>query len=181
MIHKRIVRYGEFTTQKEREDLGKDLRATHFRLGADPENTVSSYVYDYRRFGLGSDVKSEEPVSARVLAKTDFQLGVDPRDPRSSYTIDYPEKHGELSTLDKNIVKDLRATHYHLGSDPRSFGTIHKQDYVEKEIPRRDMDQIKDTRLKNRAQNFKFGDDPVNYHSTAADAYMKHPPRPLKL
>ena len=183
MIHKRIVRFGEYSTKKERDTYCKDLRDTHFRLGTDGENGITSYVYDYRRFGPDADANEKDPViSARLLAKKDFQLGTDRDDPASSYRKDYGPKNAGNAGLDKDLIKDLRATHYALGHDPRSFETIHKQDYVDLGRDKRDPKDISNMRTKMRMQNFKFGDDPTNYKSSTADAYAKRPPRaqPIK-
>lgn len=176
MIHKRIVRYGEYATKKDREARSNDLRGTHFRLGSDPDNGITSYVYDYRRFGLDTARGDKDGpfISARELAKKDFKLGSDKVDPMSSYKYDYPPKYGGAGGLNKELLKDLRATHYALGSDPNSFQTIHKQDYVDQGLGRKDP--VDNLRKMMDRQNFRLGDDPLNYQTSAADAFKRPPP-----
>eukprot|EP00826_Nyctotherus_ovalis_P029925 TRINITY_DN2373_c0_g3_i1.p2 TRINITY_DN2373_c0_g3~~TRINITY_DN2373_c0_g3_i1.p2 ORF type:complete len:155 (+),score=49.03 TRINITY_DN2373_c0_g3_i1:149-613(+) len=136
MIHKRIVRYGEYTTKKDRDNYSKDLRGTHFLLGSDGDNAVTTYVYDYRRFAPES--KGEAALSARPPVCSGLKLGEGPLEDSTSYKIDYPPKRAALADLDKDLLKDLRASHYRLGNDPRDFETVHRQDYVRKELGSRD-------------------------------------------
>lgn len=178
MIHKRIVRYGEYAGKKDREAYSNDLRGTHFRLGTDPDNGVTSYVYDYRRFAPATARDKDAPaVSARELAKKDFKLGSDKIDPVSSYKLDYPPKYAGAAGLNKELLKDLRATHYALGSDPNSFNTIHKQDYVDQGLGKRDPREIDNMRRMMQKPNFKFGDDATSYQTSAGLAYTKPPLR----
>jgi len=178
MIHKRNVRYGEYATKKDREAYSNDLRKTHFRLGSDQDNGITSYVYDYRRFGGETAREKDTPlITVRELAKKGFKLGSDKLDPISSYKHDYPPKYAGPEKLNEDLLKDLRATHYALGSDPNSFQTIHKQDYVDQGLGRKDPREVDNMRRMMSKQNFKFGDDPTDYLSSAAAAYKKPPLR----
>jgi hypothetical protein len=133
-------------------------------------------VYDYRRFDLDTARDKDTPfISARELAKKDFKLGSDKLDPISSYKYDYPPKYAGPEGLNKDLLKDLRATHYALGSDPNSFQTIHKQDYVDQGLNKKDPRDVDNMKKMMGKQNFKFGDDPMNYLSSVAAAYKKPP------
>lgn len=175
MIHKRIVRYGEYTAKKDRDNYSKDLRGTHFLLGSDGDNGITTYVYDYRRFA--PEPKGEAALSARLPIRSGLKLGEGPLEDSTSYKVDYPPKRAALAELDKGLLKDLRASHYRLGSDARDFETIHRQDYVRKELGTKDPKELGDMRDKMRRQNFKLGDEPVNYQTSAALAFTKPPPK----
>lgn len=173
MIHKRIVRYGEYTTQQNRETYGRDVKSTHFRIGSNVDPSVTTYACDYRQFGIDS-----APTGGQVPKAADrgrLVFGGDRLQSDSSYRVDYPPKQGEHASLNKDTLTDLRATHYALGSDPRSFSTVHKQDYVAPALAARNPGDIANRTRKMRTQNFKFGDDPVNYKTSAAEAYARRP------
>lgn len=170
MIHKRVVRYGEYTSQQDREAYGRDVKSTHFRMGSNVDPTITTYTYDYHKFDFDPLLQNNQAIGTKGGQGLIF--GTDKLQPNSSYKLDYPPKQGENSGLNKDVIKDLRATHYALGSDPRSFNTIHKQDYA---APALGIKKPNDMTRKMRTQNFKFGDDPPNYQTSAADAYAKRP------
>jgi len=168
MIHKKAVRYGEYTTPQDREAYGRDVKSTHFKVGSNVDPSITTYNYDYRLF----DVDSAPQNQVQGRDGRGLVFGTDKVNPDSSYKLDYPPKQGESAGLNKDIMKDLRATHYILGSDPRSFNTIHKQDYVP---PALGVRKPNDMTRKMRTQNFRLGDDPVNYKTSAAEAYTRKP------
>ena len=136
---------------------------------------MTTYINDYRRFGVDPNLNDDQDITAKLLARKGLALGMDKNNPGSSYKADYPPKKADNAGLNKDNLKDLRATHYILGNDPRSFNTIHKQDYVEQGAGINDPNDIKDRTKKMRMQNFKFGDDPLNYQTSAANDYAKRP------
>eukprot|EP00826_Nyctotherus_ovalis_P003434 TRINITY_DN10699_c0_g1_i4.p1 TRINITY_DN10699_c0_g1~~TRINITY_DN10699_c0_g1_i4.p1 ORF type:complete len:179 (+),score=36.62 TRINITY_DN10699_c0_g1_i4:76-612(+) len=173
MIHKRIVRYGEYTTLQNREAYGRDVKSTHFKIGSSVDPSVTTYAYDYRQFGLDSVPTNGQ--GAKVADRRGLVFGTDKLQADSSYKLDYPPKQGGHASLNTDTLKDLRATHYALGSDPRSLNTTHKQDYTAPALVARNPNDIANRTRKMRMQNFRFGDDPVNYKTSAAEAYARRP------
>jgi hypothetical protein len=137
-------------------------------VGNNEASSVTTYKYNYRLF----DSYSAPQNQVQGRDRKGLVFGTDKVKSDSSYKLDYPQKQGENAGLNKDVIKDLRDTHYVLGSDPHSFNTIHKQDYV---APALGIRKFNDMTRKMRMQNFRLGDDPVSYQTSAAEAYSCKP------
>jgi hypothetical protein len=169
------LRYGEFSTKKDREEYGKELRVAHFSIGNEKVQSTTTYNSD---FAVAEENKSKDEtkgkVDAKTLSKSNFLLGLDNQPRGTSYNSDFAFKNAEKVTLNKDVLKDLRATHYTLGNDERDFTSIQKRDYKAVERKQKSDFNIDTMKKKMRTQNFKFGEDPVLYQSSSS-AIFKSP------
>ncbi len=179
------ARVGEYSTRKDREECEKELRAAHFMLGNEKHDGTTSYVRDYTEYKTSEEGdRDDRKVNSKVLSRTNFILGLDRDKKESIYKKEFGFKKAEDVTLDRAIVRDLRATHYTLGNEPPAFRSVQQQDYAqpaEKIATDGDIEGMKKTM---RTQNFKFGDEPMSYQSSNAATYRSPsaqpslPPRP---
>lgn len=172
MAKNQVIKYGEYSTKKDREEYGKDLRRAHFLLGTEQKPGETNYKLDYVAYNVDQDKsKSAKLVDEGVLRKSHFVLGLE-KDPRhSSYKNDYSNKTAEKVALREDVIKDLRATHYKLGSQESDFCSTNKQDYPHPEKTSTGGSNLEGMKTKMRTHNFRFGADPVAYQSSNSATY----------
>jgi len=163
------VRFGQYSSKKDREEYGKELRKAHFCFGTSNVDATTSYKQQFAPYVPQADSKSKE--SGPGVRATHFILGCDKRETDSTYKQSFGEKKTESVALKKELLTDLRATHYNLGYEKRDFRSTQQQSYAAPQNGNGGENKKAYTRENVRAHSYKFGDAKLTYESSQNAAF----------
>ena len=164
-----MIRYGQFSSKKDRELYGRELRKAHFQLGSEQKPTSTTYKRDYLSYG--TEGTAQRKVDGGMLRASHFALGRDGLNAASSYSHDYARKAAERTALNSSTISDLRATHYSLGHSSLDYCSINRQDYAPpKPEPKCTLGQKLESGTMSK-HNVRLGDAPIAYQSCNSAAY----------